>query len=345
MKTKKQPLLIFQLFSFLLIFSNLSNGQSLITRKAIINLNSPDRVPNQYIVIYNENYLRSIQGDNFLSGLDNTTQIIADESNSEILHSYDSAIIGSAIYNTSQKRVQMLLYNPMVKEIYTDIKVHPLTTQYSAPFHLDRIDQLDFPLNDTYVYNNSGTGVNVYVFDSGIRATHNGIDGKVIYSKDFTSDHGGNFENIDAIFDRQGHGTGVASIIAGNKFGVAKGVSLTSLKVLDQHGDGMLSGTLDAIDYLLDEDQINYTLPAVANFSIGIGSYSNSDNAFPFLKDAIDGLISAGIVVVAAAGNDSSNYCDYPAKYSNIWKIPRFVCGEDWNRPEGLKNILQNAHK
>jgi hypothetical protein len=56
----------------------------------------------------------------------------------------------------------------------------PLGTQSAPPgWGLDRIDQRDLPLNQTYVYATTGRGVTAYILDSGINATHVDFGGRV----------------------------------------------------------------------------------------------------------------------------------------------------------------------
>ena len=69
--------------------------------------------------------------------------------------------------------------------------MHADATQTPATWGLDRIDQRDLPLNGTYNYNQTGAGVNAYIIDTGMRATHQQFGGRVGNGADFVGDgHG-----------------------------------------------------------------------------------------------------------------------------------------------------------
>src|SRR5438034_11325926 len=101
------------------------------------------------------------------------------------------------------------------------------------PWGLDRIDQQTEPLSRTYTYTSDGAGVNVYIIDTGIWT--------------LTADFEGRADNVYDAFgltgeDCHGHGTHVAGIVGGATYGVAKGVSLHAVRVLDCKGYGTYSG-------------------------------------------------------------------------------------------------------
>ncbi len=151
-----------------------------------------------------------------------------------------------------------------------------------------------------------GTGVTVAVIDSGVTSWHDDLTGTTGGSQrvdrfvDFVNGH-------PAPYDDHGHGTHVAGIIGGNGFdsngaraGVAPGVRLAVLKVLDGAGQGRMSDVIAAFDYVIANQQ---AFPVrVINVSLGAGVYEsyNSD----FLTLAAKRAVDAGIVVVVAAGNN-----------------------------------------
>jgi len=91
--------------------------------------------------------------------------------------------------------------------------MHAFGTQTPATWGIDRIDQRDLPLNNTYNYNQTGQGVNAYIIDTGLRATHQQFTGRVGNGADFVGD--GNGTN-----DCNGHGTHVAGTTGGTTYGV-----------------------------------------------------------------------------------------------------------------------------
>jgi serine protease AprX len=101
----------------------------------------------------------------------------------------------------------------------------------------------------------------------------------------------------------------VAGIIAGNGYdssgrraGIAPSASLVVLKVLDGSGRGCISNLLAAFDYILANHTL-YSIRAV-NVSIGAGVYESYNT--DFLTASVKRLVQAGIVVVAAAGNNGT---------------------------------------
>jgi subtilisin family serine protease len=100
--------------------------------------------------------------------------------------------------------------------------------------------------------------------------------------------------------DCNGHGTHVAGTVGSSTYGVAKGVSLYGVRVLDCNGSGSNSGVIAGIDYV----RTKHVKPAVANMSLG-GGYSATINT------AVTNLSNAGVFVAVAAGNDNANACNY----------------------------------
>lgn len=167
-----------------------------------------------------------------------------------------------------------------------------LATQASPPgWGLDRIDQRDLPLNQSYVYTQTGSGVTVYVLDSGINASHNDFGGRVR--------NGFNFSTTLPAGDCNGHGTHVAGIVGGSVHGVAKEVSLVSLRVLDCQNRGFVIDMVDAINWAIGDHQSGQA--AVMNISIYTDSPSTSFDA------AINAAIADGITVCVIAGNGTAN--------------------------------------
>jgi len=149
-----------------------------------------------------------------------------------------------------------------------------------------------------------GTGIGVAVIDSGITSWHDdltmgGGGQRVDRFVDFTA-------SATQPYDDFGHGTHVAGIIAGNGYdssgartGIAPGVRLTVLKVLDGQGKGRVSDVIAAFDYVIaHRDELHIR---IVNLSVASGVYESylSDPLTLAARKAVD----AGIVVVAAAGN------------------------------------------
>jgi hypothetical protein len=184
------------------------------------------------------------------------------------------------------------------------------TTQTSAPWHLDRIDQLYLPLNGTYNYALTGAGVKLYIFDTGARLSHNEFGGRATMFLDVVD------YDPTVTGDNSGHGTHCQGLAAGSTKGIARGATLLVIRVLDGDGFGSLSGVIAGIIAVADAQAENLE-PAVASFSL-TGPADSLFDAY------INSLVTTSKVAVAvAAGNAyGSSSCNYsPARASQVLTV------------------------
>ena len=165
------------------------------------------------------------------------------------------------------------------------------TVEPQATWGLDRIDQVDRPLDSQYTYKKTGAGVTAFIVDTGIRADHTEFAGRVLPGYSLVTDGNGTT-------DCNGHGTHVAAIVGGRTWGVAKDVKLVPVRVMDCAGAGTVSGVIAALDWAAASN----LRPAVLNLSLG-GGTSVALNA------AVAAAVAKGLVVVVAAGNNSTDAC------------------------------------
>ena len=219
-----------------------------------------------------------------------TAQSVAARYHVQITNVYEHALSGFSI-NASEQQARLIAAETGVAYVVEDGVMSMVATQSPATWGLDRVDQRNLPLNSSYIYDQSGASVNVYVIDTGIRATHTEFGGRAALN--FTSINDGNGAN-----DCNGHGTHVAGTIGGATWGVAKSVQLHSIRVLDCNGSGSTSGVIAGVDWVT----ANRALPAVANMSLGGG-------ANQALDDAVQRSINMGVVYTIAAGNNNTDAC------------------------------------
>jgi subtilisin family serine protease len=164
------------------------------------------------------------------------------------------------------------------------------------PWNLDRIDQRRLPLDGRFEPDGDGRGVHVYVIDSGVRRSHQEFENRVEWIGDFVSGNPGSNQADDCDPpSSHGHGTHVASIIAGKTFGVAPAARIHALRILACNGTTRtdMAATVRAVDWITAHG----VKPAVVNISPA--RWQTSDTA---LDEAIRRSIRAGFVYVLSAG-------------------------------------------
>ena len=202
--------------------------------------------------------------------------------------------------------VQQLLRDERIERVEEDAVVYATTTQTGATWGLDRSDQRSLPLTTTYDYNSTGAGVTAYIIDTGIRFAHSDFGGRATSGYDAID--GGTAD------DCNGHGTHVAGTVGGATYGIAKGVNLVAVRVLDCGGSGSTSGVIAGIDWVTAQHAVG--TPAVANMSLGGGASSSMDAA-------VNSSIADGVSYSVAAGNGNfigiaQDACNYsPARVAN----------------------------
>jgi subtilisin family serine protease len=214
---------------------------------------------------------------------------------------YTNTLRGFAA-SMSEAQAKRLAADPAVEYVEADQVYRISGTQTNPPsWGLDRIDQRNLPLNQTYVYPDVTQTVRAYILDTGILTTHNDFGGRAVHGRDFVS-------NDNDATDCHGHGTHVAGTVGGTSFGVAKTAQLVAVRVLGCTGSGSTTGIISAIDWVAGDAAGR---PAVANMSLGGGVSSSLDAA-------VTRSIAAGITYALAAGNENQNACNVsPARTPN----------------------------
>jgi len=220
---------------------------------------------------------------------------------------YTHALNGFAGKISDAARLGLLRDNRVVR-VEADGIATIVTTQSGATWGLDRVDQRALPLSASYSYSSTGAGVTAYIIDTGLRFAHNQFGGRAATGYDAVD--GGSAD------DCNGHGTHVAGTVGGSTYGVAKGVALVGVRVLDCGGSGTWSGVIAGMDWVT----ANHKSPAVANMSLGGGANSSVD-------DAVRRMISSGVATAIAAGNGNrggraQDACNYsPARVTQAMTI------------------------
>jgi len=214
---------------------------------------------------------------------------------------YTSVLNGfAAALNEGQ--LTALRHNPGVAYVEQEQTGGIQVTQFGATWGIDRIDQQQLPLSGSYTYNASGTGVRVYVIDSGLQSNHPQFGTRASNVYDYAGGSGA---------DCHGHGTHVAGTIGSTTYGVAKNVYLRGVRVVDCAGNGGTAAVIAAMDWV----RLNHIKPAVANMSLGY-PYSAAVNT------AATNMINAGVFTAVASGNENQNACNVsPASASGTLTV------------------------
>ena len=241
---------------------------------------------NEYLVVFARD-ARATAGTNFVE----LSSELAADFGGERMQTFQYALNGFSV-KMSQTQARALAQHPLVSYVEENGVVGIHAAQGNAIWNLDRVDQRTLPLSGSYSYATDGAGVHAYIVDTGIRATHSEFVGRMGEGTDTVGD-GGNGN------DCRGHGTHVAGTVGGTNYGVAKGVTLHPVRVLDCGGVGTNANVIAGIDWVA----AHHLAPAVMNLSLG-GGISDA------VDDAVRGAIATGVTVVVAAGNSAVDACD-----------------------------------
>ncbi|MGC5053821.1 S8 family serine peptidase [Micromonospora sp. DT48] len=218
----------------------------------------------------------------------------------------------------NKRQAEKLAANPAVAYVEQVRRLSANATQTNPPsWGLDRLDQASAKLNKTYKYPNTGSKVTAYILDTGINVKHQDFGGRASMGYDAIdpppveptpdpTEPG--TARAQANGDCNGHGTHVAGTVGGAKYGVAKGVKLVGVRVLDCDGYGTTEQVLAGINWVT----ANAKKPAVANMSLG------DVTAIPSIDEAVKRSINSGITYAIAAGNAWMDACKAsPARVSD----------------------------
>jgi subtilisin family serine protease len=213
-----------------------------------------------------------------------------------------TAVLNGFAGTLNQGQLTALRHNPDVDYVEQEQIGGVHTTQSPATWGIDRIDQANLPLSNSYTYNATGTGVRVYIIDSGLQANHPQFGTRASNVYDYAGGSGA---------DCNGHGTHVAGTVGSTTYGVAKNVYLRGVRVVDCGGFGGTAQVIAAMDWV----RLNHIKPAVANMSLGY-PYSAAVNT------AATNMINAGVFTAVASGNENQNACNVsPASASGTLTV------------------------
>ncbi|TCO62166.1 S8 family peptidase [Actinocrispum wychmicini] len=267
------------------------------TAAPLLAAGSPHVVPGRYLVVLK----RPDQGLSPSATPDalTRTRSTASANGGSVRRDFTAALRGFSA-DLPPAALDALRRDPAVAYVEADqihqqpVRASSQLAQANPPWHLDRIDQHTLPLDQSYNPPNDAAGVNVYVLDSGVRATHTEFEGRA--TGVFTAINDGNGTN-----DCADHGTFVSSHIAGRTFGAAKKAAIKMVRIL--HCDNTAS--TEEIVAGMNWAAANVPAHSVVNMSIESGG-GLSDQA---LDDAAAAMIDHGLLLVLITGNFDKGDC------------------------------------
>ena len=235
-------------------------------------------------------------------------QVSAHRAGAATMHVYDGVIHGFAARLTPDQLLE-LQQDPDVLAIEPNQVVHAQdigidAVQTPTPnWGLDRIDQRNLPLNNSFTYFNSGLGVTTYVIDTGIEVSHPQFGGRAAVAYDAIGGNG---------LDCNGHGTHLAGIVGSNLYGVAKRVALRSVRGVRWHRPRGLARAIRG------EGRGWGQSPRPPRRPPALGGTVRTAVDF-----AVDNLAASGVFVVASGGSSGTDACNFspggaPGAYTAI---------------------------
>ncbi|RDL33329.1 Subtilisin-like protein [Venustampulla echinocandica] len=255
------------------------------------NSDATNVVPDSYIVVYND----QVSAATAASHIDRVSSLISKRDTDGIGATYDMDLLKGYQITADEDTIQQIAASPEVAYIEKDGKVQAwdLLTESDAPYGLARVSHRTLGTSTSYVYDSSaGSGVTIYVVDTGIYIEHAEFGGRASF--------GANFISGSPNTDEYGHGTHCAGTAAGTTYGVAKNAKLVAVKVLDKNGSGSFSGVISGIQWVGNNAAPN----SVLTMSLG-GGQSSAVNS------AVASTVRAGVTVVVAAGNSNADASGY----------------------------------
>ena len=249
-------------------------------------------VTDSYIVVLKDNTIQPLGND-----LNTSIDLLNSKYGGKVTNIFENAVKGYSV-KMSSAQAKLLSQDPEVAFVEED--GYATIIQSTVPWGLDRIDQRNLPLDGSFGYYSSGSGVYAYILDTGILASHTEFGNRAAVAVDFINDgQNGN--------DCNGHGTAVAGVIGATTYGVAKNAQLRAVRVADCSGYATFSNIVAGLNWVIS----NRSNPAVVNISLGDGGISTA------VDTAVNNTVNSGVTVVAAAGNLNQNACDHsPARAS-----------------------------
>lgn len=250
-----------------------------------------DIIPGEYIVLFKEDQ-RVASGKSTDELIDEIMASIRAPEDS-LMHRYNEGFAA----RLSSENVEMVRSREEVDLVEANQVVYAHDSQQNPPsWGLPRISQREFRNKDVYTFPDSaGENVDVYIIDTGINIEHEDFEGRAVWG--YTAPAG------DSDIDGNGHGTHVASTVAGKRFGVAKKATVIAVKVLRTSGYGSTADVVAGVEWAANAARKS-NKRSTANMSLG-GRRSIA------MDRAVEKAVELGLQMAIAAGNSNGNACSH----------------------------------
>jgi len=203
---------------------------------------------------------------------------------------------------------------------------------------LDAVDVTDYGVGRTETLD--GTGVYVAVLDTGLVDSWRSYFPEERIAEEYAISFTGGGGEVGTVstqknkweHDQNSHGTHVTSTILGYSLngtkinGVAPMATIIPVKVLNQNGSGWSSVIARGIDYITSlKEGVLKESPVIINMSLGGPSLDAIEQA------AIDKAITAGVIIVASAGNEGEAGMGYPGAYEPVISVAAAGWVKEWS--------------
>ncbi len=269
--------------------------------------NGYEIIPDDYIVVYR---------DGAVSDPTSRTAALLADSDAEVRRVFHHIFTGFSGTIPDAQTVTRVDEAPDVlwvipNRVIFDVAAEPSAVPLFSGHHSDhwnhwRINQRKWPFDQHFEPFAAGTGVRMYIVDSGIWSDHDEFQPGRVQTGSFFDEYQDGQDGEDC----NGHGTRVAGVAGGNTYSVAPETLLHSVRVLNCQGTLVNSSfLLEGLEWIADEHPS--VDPAVINISLQVPHWTVSDSILTLLENATDSLVDNVGPVIGAAGNDGADACNY----------------------------------